>query len=269
MSNKYSGGWRLAPTSTEIFNSYKPKEYNAGLLDSVGNPIKGKVDAAISKSPIDELITNGFSKGTGGGGSVGGLGSSGITSNVGHEATDGWGANRYGYNVGFDAKLANIGAALGGPLGALAGVKVSQDPLGQFMYGQLLAQENRQLNPADTIAGASDAASSPVGGDGSTISQAQSDAMAIALNDAANGVYGGGGGGGGTYADRSNAMHEGTGSNAPGGFAKGGLIGGFGTSTSDSNNVNVSKGEFVVKASSVKKYGKGLLEDINSGKFKG
>lgn len=49
--------------------------------------------------------------------------------------------------------------------------------------------------------------------------------------------------------------------------ADGGYISGPGTGTSDSIPAWLSNGEFVVKASSVAKYGTGLLHDINAGRF--
>lgn len=46
--------------------------------------------------------------------------------------------------------------------------------------------------------------------------------------------------------------------------AAGGLIGGRGTSTSDSNLTRVSKGEYVVNAAAVDRYGVGFLDQLNS-----
>lgn len=57
-----SGGWRFGgkKSSSDIFNSlYAPENYNGGLLDSVGNPKKGVVDAAVSKTPVENVITTG------------------------------------------------------------------------------------------------------------------------------------------------------------------------------------------------------------------
>ena len=52
-----------------------------------------------------------------------------------------------------------------------------------------------------------------------------------------------------------------------GGFATGGYISGRGTGTSDSIPAMLSNGEFVIKASSVKKYGTNFLNAVNSGSF--
>lgn len=51
------------------------------------------------------------------------------------------------------------------------------------------------------------------------------------------------------------------------GLAKGGYISGQGTSTSDSIPTMLSNGEYVIKASSVKKYGTNFLNAVNSGNF--
>lgn len=50
-------------------------------------------------------------------------------------------------------------------------------------------------------------------------------------------------------------------------FAAGGLLSGPGTGTSDSMLARVSNGEYVVKASSVSKYGLGMLHALNDGKL--
>lgn len=53
----------------------------------------------------------------------------------------------------------------------------------------------------------------------------------------------------------------------PSGHATGGYISGRGTGTSDSIPAMLSNGEFVIKASSVKKYGTNFLNAVNSGSF--
>ena len=50
-------------------------------------------------------------------------------------------------------------------------------------------------------------------------------------------------------------------------FAKGGYISGAGGPTSDMIPAMLSNGEYVVKASSVSSYGKGMLDAINSKRF--
>lgn len=54
---------------------------------------------------------------------------------------------------------------------------------------------------------------------------------------------------------------------APSGAATGGLIKGPGTSTSDDIPTMLSNGEYVIKASSVKKYGTNFLDALNNGNF--
>lgn len=48
------------------------------------------------------------------------------------------------------------------------------------------------------------------------------------------------------------------------GRAAGGMVGGVGTGTSDSNLIRASRGEFVVQAAAVRKYGAGLFEQLNA-----
>ena len=50
-------------------------------------------------------------------------------------------------------------------------------------------------------------------------------------------------------------------------YATGGKITGPGTGTSDSIPAMLSNGEYVIKASSVKKYGTNFLDSVNSGKL--
>jgi TP901 family phage tail tape measure protein len=53
----------------------------------------------------------------------------------------------------------------------------------------------------------------------------------------------------------------------PKGYAMGGFISGPGTPTSDSIPALLSNGEYVVRASSVNKYGKGFMDKVNSGQL--
>ena len=70
---------------------------------------------------------------------------------------------------------------------------------------------------------------------------------------------GGGGGGTGAGAGTGNAM-------AKGGYVHGGLMFGPNPPGPDDGAVNLDLGEYVIKKSSVDKYGKGLLSMINEGK---
>jgi hypothetical protein len=63
---------------------------------------------------------------------------------------------------------------------------------------------------------------------------------------------------------------EGGGGPGEGGWYMGGLIdrvSGKNPKGPDEGQINAQKGEYVVKKSSVKKYGKGLLDMINDGKI--
>jgi hypothetical protein len=73
------------------------------------------------------------------------------------------------------------------------------------------------------------------------------------------GSSGGNGGGTGAGAGTGNAM-------AKGGYVHGGLMFGPNPPGPDDGAVNLDMGEYVVKKSSVDKYGKGLLDMINEGK---
>jgi hypothetical protein len=61
-----------------------------------------------------------------------------------------------------------------------------------------------------------------------------------------------------------NGKVPGAGTVLPPGGAGGGMVGGAGTSTSDSNLIRASRGEFVVQAAAVRKYGVGLFEQLNA-----
>jgi hypothetical protein len=78
--------------------------------------------------------------------------------------------------------------------------------------------------------------------------------------DGGDGGGGGGGGGGtGAGAGTGNAM-------AKGGYVHGGLMFGANPPGPDDGAVNLDIGEYVIKKSSVDKYGRGLLDMINEGK---
>jgi len=73
------------------------------------------------------------------------------------------------------------------------------------------------------------------------------------------GGTGTGGGGTGAGAGTGNAM-------AKGGYVHGGLMFGPNPPGPDDGAVNLDLGEYVIKKSSVNKYGRGLLDMINEGK---
>lgn len=83
-----------------------------------------------------------------------------------------------------------------------------------------------------------------------------------------SGIGGGDTGAGGGFSGMSNSGEGGPGSDA--GWYKGGLIdrvSGSKPNSPDDGQINAQVGEYVVKKSSVDKYGKGLLDMINEGKI--
>jgi len=84
-------------------------------------------------------------------------------------------------------------------------------------------------------------------------------------------TLGGAGGGDGTAGDGSASAGTGAGAGtgnamAKGGYVHGGLMFGENPPGPDDGAVNLDLGEYVIKKSSVKKYGRGLLDMINEGK---
>ena len=66
---------------------------------------------------------------------------------------------------------------------------------------------------------------------------------------------------------QSYARREAAGANRPVQRAIGGPVWGAGTATSDSIPALLSNGEYVIRASSVSKYGQGMLDELNEGRF--
>lgn len=73
-------------------------------------------------------------------------------------------------------------------------------------------------------------------------------------------------GGGGSYQGLFDSGYSG-GYSFSGDYATGGKIGGKGTSTSDSNLIRVSRGEYVVKAASVNRFGTNFFDHLNAGRM--
>lgn len=69
----------------------------------------------------------------------------------------------------------------------------------------------------------------------------------------------------GSYAGTSGSLAGTWSPGASSGLASGGMVGGRGTSTSDSIPAMLSNGEFVMSAKAVKKWGTGFMEQLNSG----
>ena len=270
-----SGGWRFKDkkSSNDFLSSiYSPEAYNGGLLDSVGNPNRGALDKALAVKPIDNIITTGLLEERGGGGSFGG-----VSDNAESVNSDGGAYSDKAFS-GMEGLLGGLaGFALGGPMGAATG----------YATGGSLSNQ-RQAGFADSASvGVSEAASRAAAQARSTEAQAQAEAQAavdagLAFADAVGmgatggsggaGDYGGGYGGGGS-GTASDGGYGGDSSHGTAGWAKGGPVTkgrltGPNPSGPDDGYGALDGGEFVVKASSVKKYGKGLLSDINNGTFK-
>jgi hypothetical protein len=138
-------------------------------------------------------------------------------------------------------------------------------------YGQIMGQMKPVGNPYQNVVG-----NLPMGGynpglyDQIAAANAARAAAAAAGNtvvdlsgggtgDGGDGGGGGGGGGTGAGAGTGNAM-------AKGGYVHGGLMFGPNPEGPDDGAVNLDIGEYVIKKSSVNKYGRGLLDMINEGK---
>jgi hypothetical protein len=140
-------------------------------------------------------------------------------------------------------------------------------------YSQVMGQMRPVGNPyANVVAGQAMGGYNPALYDQIAAANAARTAAAAAaastttLNDVNagggdGGGDGGGGGGGGTGAGAGtgNAM-------AKGGYVHGGLMFGPNPPGPDDGAVNLDIGEYVIKKSSVDKYGRGLLDMINEGK---
>jgi hypothetical protein len=134
-----------------------------------------------------------------------------------------------------------------------------QNPYANFVPGTALGGYNPNLynqiavNNADTAAAAA----------------AKAAADTKAANDALM-MTGGGGDGGGTSGDGGAGTGAGAGTGnamAKGGYVHGGLMFGPNPPGPDDGAVNLDIGEYVIKKSSVDKYGRGLLDMINEGKM--
>ena len=138
---------------------------------------------------------------------------------------------------------------------------------GASPYSKIMGQMNPLGNPYANVQGGM-----PLGGynpglydriNAANVAKAlaASTAASTTLNDvnAGGGDGGDGGGGGATGGGGGGAM-------AKGGYVHGGLMFGPNPPGPDDGAVNLDMGEYVIKKSSVNKYGKGLLDMINEGK---
>ena len=279
--NQNSGGWRYGNGGSNQF-LYRNENVDNDLLRraaEVAAP-KGLLDTKIEAAPLDKFLQQ-DSENRGGDGFGGNQG----TTSTSGKASDGWGMNKYGVDVGFNPTNAVKGFGLLGPLGALAGLQPTKDPLGQFAYQSLVAQEQRDAMQAakDMQAYAAIDSNSPAGGGWSSLSadtQASIANSADPIGSFADAI--GMGTGGYSDSDRSGGFgadgntNDGAGGygGADNGYYKGGMVtpnrlAGANPKGPDDGYAALDHGEYVIKASAVKKYGKGLLDAINTEKFKG
>lgn len=286
-----SGGWRFKDkkSSNDFLSSiYSPEAYNGGLLDSVGNPNRGALDKALAVKPIDNIITTGLLEERGGGGD----GFGGMRSNAVSESSENSGGGPYS-----DRSFANMeglmgglaGFAAGGIPGAIKGYSMGESLSNQRQAGfadsnavttseaslraaaQARMAESAAVAQAQAQAAATEAAQTRAAAQAHAEAQARSGGGGATSASSGNGSPGHNNAGSTSGSDRG----EGGGSSSSsrsglymGGEVTRGNMSGPNPRGPDDGYVALDDGEFVVKASSVKKYGKGLLSDINNGTFK-
>jgi len=146
---------------------------------------------------------------------------------------------------------------VGGTGSPYAQIRGQMQPMGNPYAGVVAGQAMGGYNPGlyDQIA-AANVAKTIAANAGTTLA----DYYSGGGGDGGDGGDGGGGGtGAGAGAGTGNAM-------AKGGYVHGGLMFGANPPGPDDGAVNLDIGEYVIKKSSVDKYGKGLLDMINEGK---
>jgi hypothetical protein len=139
-------------------------------------------------------------------------------------------------------------------------------------YSQIMGQMRPVGNPyADVVSGQAMGGYNPALYDQIAASNAANKAVADAaalLNPNLSGDSGGDGGTSGGGSGVGTGAGAGTGNAmAKGGYVHGGLMFGPNPPGPDDGAVNLDLGEYVIKKSSVKKYGRGLLDMINEGKI--
>jgi hypothetical protein len=201
-------------------------------------------------------VTGGVTGGTGGvtggaGGLLGPTGNMGITGTTPFaNATQGFAQNFANYqSIPIGAQYnPNVVGGTGSPYSQVMG---QMRPLGNPYANVVAGQAMGGYNPAlyDQIA-AANVARAAAANAGTTLAD---------YYDVGGDGGGGGGGGTGAGAGTGNAM-------AKGGYVHGGLMFGANPPGPDDGAVNLDIGEYVIKKSSVDKYGRGLLDMINEGK---
>jgi len=174
-----------------------------------------------------------------------------------------------GANMGIGSSFANFQSI---PIGAQYNPAVTAG--GASPYSQIMGQMKPFTNPYQNFV-----ANTPMGGydpglydriEAANLAKATAEAEIARLggtnvyssgdSGGDGGGTGGDGGGTGAGAGTGNAM-------AKGGYVHGGLMFGPNHAGPDDGAVNLDIGEYVIKKSSVDKYGRGLLDMINEGKM--
>src|SRR3990172_7582779 len=261
-----SGGWRFGGKTSGDFlqNAYTPEAYNQALLDLVGNK-KGAVDQALSVKPVDNVVNTGLLQGNEGRGDLGNGGNAGgfgVDSNTDRSSLNSSNSVSSGNRAG-QGKMAGavIGSMLGlGPtLGGLRGGKIGSAINGEASYNGYGQLGNGGLGVA-----------SPATGPGTigvrdSYGSNESGPSSAGMGGASEGSAGSTAGGGADGPDGPGGKNAGT---AMGGRARKSMLSGPKPAGPDDGYGKLKNGEYVIKPSAVKKYGKGLLGEINSGKFK-
>ena len=171
-----------------------------------------------------------------------------------------------GANMGIGGSFANFQSI---PIGAQFNPAVTVG--GASPYSQIMGQMKPFTNPYQNFV-----ANTPMGGydpglydkiEAANLAKAQAEAEIARLGGV--NVYDAsstGGDGGGTGGGGGATGGGGGGAMAKGGYVHGGLMFGPNPPGPDDGAVNLDMGEYVIKKSSVDKYGKGLLDMINEGK---
>jgi hypothetical protein len=178
-----------------------------------------------------------------------------------------------GANMGIGGSFANFQSI---PIGAQFNPAVTAG--GASPYSQIMGQMKPFTNPYQNFV-----ANTPMGGydpglydriEAANLAKAQADAEIARLGGV--NVYGGGGDGNSTAAGEGPGGNSGggegngaTAGEAGAGYAMGGMVNGlFGMNPPgpDDGAGYLDRGEYVIKKSSVNKYGRGLLDMINEGK---
>jgi hypothetical protein len=211
--------------------------------------------AAAEAARLAALRTGGTGTTTGTGGLLGPTGNMGITGTTPFaNATQGFAQNFANYqSIPIGAQYnPNVVGGAGSPYSQIMG---QMRPVGNPYAGVVAGQAMGGYNPGlyDQIA-AANVARAAAADTGVTLADYYGGG-----GDGGDGGGGGGGGGTGAGAGTGNAM-------AKGGYVHEGKMFGANPPGPDDGAVNLDIGEYVIKKSSVNKYGRGLLDMINEGK---